>query len=187
MNEKHAVILAVENYQDQQILPVHFAENDARDLLRALSQHGFEERNTTSLLSSQATKTRLESLFRTRFASLEEDDQLIVFYAGHGFASAGSNYITCHDTVLTDLTETSIHLQALFSSIRESRCRSVILLLDCCHSGLPIDQCMRDLLSNMTNQEFENFCEESGYHIAFASSDTTEFSYSSDMLKHGLW
>lgn len=94
MSEKHAIIIAVEDYQDPSIEKVKYAENDARAFATALDQHGFKKINRTCLVSYEATKARLESLLRTRIASLMEDDQLILFYAGHGFADTAKNYIT---------------------------------------------------------------------------------------------
>ncbi len=187
MKEKHALIVAVETYQDRRITPVKYAENDASALASVIRQHGYLETNATLLFSSSATKARIESTLRTRFRSLEEDDNLLVFYAGHGFSSNGKNFITCHDTVLSDLPATSIPFQVLFTALRESRCQRIVLMLDCCHSGLPINESMRGLLSEMTDDEFEDFCGESQYHIAFSSCNIDELSFSSSNLKHGIW
>ncbi len=187
MSKKYALIIAVEEYQDSGITDVKYAENDARKLASVIKQHDFSGTNTKLMLSNLATKTRIESTIRTFFRPLEADDYLLVFYAGHGFSENGQNFITCHDTILTDLTATSVHLQALIAELRKSKCQKVFLLLDCCHSGLEIDESMRGLLSKMTDDQFKDFCKESKYHIAFASCNTDENSFSSDKLKHGIW
>lgn len=187
MSKRYALIIAVEAYQDSGITGVKYAENDANELASVIKQHGFLDANTKMMLSSSATKTRIESAIRTFFRPLEAEDHLLVFYAGHGFSESGQNFITCYDTILTDLTATSVHLQALIKELRRAKCQRILLLLDCCHSGLQIDDSMRGLLSEMTDNEFEDFCEESKYHIAFASCNTDEYSFSSDKLKHGIW
>lgn len=187
MKEKHALIIATEIYQDTQISTVRYAKNDAEDLASVIEEHGYLSPNVTLMVNNSATKTRTESTLRSRFYSLEEDDELLFFYAGHGFSRNGDNFITCHDTVLSDLPATSIPLQMLFTELRKSKCQKIILLFDCCHSGLTINEGMRSLLSDMTDKEFKDFCDESQYHIAFSSCASDEVSYSSTDLKHGIW
>ena len=187
MEEKHAIIIAVEKYQDRKISSVQYAENDANEFAAVIKQHGFNKENITPLISEHATKTRMQSTFKTIFRKLDKDDQLFIFYAGHGFSDANKNYITCHDTVYTDLTATSISLESIFSHVRRLKSHKVIFFIDSCHSGLDIDESMRGMLSEMTDEEFEYFCNESKYHVVFASCNHDESSFSSGSLKHGIW
>lgn len=187
MKEKHALIIATEIYQDTKIPTVQYASNDAEELASIITEHGYLAPNVTLMVNNSATKTRIESALRTRFYSLRKDDELLFFYAGHGFSSNGNNYITCYDTVLSDLPATSIPLQVLFSELHKSKCQKIVLFLDCCHSGVPINEGMRDLLSDMTDKEFQGFCKDSRYHIVFSSCASDEVSYSSSSLKHGIW
>lgn len=187
MAEKHAIIIAVEKYQDRKIQSVLYAENDAKEFASVIEQHGFENLNLTLLINEHATKTRIESTLRTILRRLEKDDILFIFYAGHGFSDASRNYITCHDTVYIDLSSTSIGLQSVFSSVRKTKSQKIIFFLDSCHSGLDIDESMRGLLSEMTDEEFKKFCNESEYHAVFASCDHDESSFSSSKHKHGIW
>ena len=39
----------------------------------------------------------------------------------------------------------------------------------------------------MTDEEFKDFFKDSEYHIAFASCQIDQYSYSSNILKHGIW
>lgn len=187
MNEKHAIIIAVENYQDRKISSVSYAENDANQFASVIEQHGFLKEGISLLISENATKTRIESTFRTILRKLHGDDQLFIFYAGHGFSDANKNYITCHDTIYNDLTSTSVSLQSIFGHVRTSKSQRVLFFLDSCHSGIDIDESMRGMLSEMTDVEFENFCNESKYHVVFASCHNDESSFSSRSLNHGIW
>jgi hypothetical protein len=186
--EKYALLMAVESYHDKRISKVIYAENDATGLDAAIQDVGFPAANIEVMLSSSATKTRIESAIRTLCRRLHAEDELLLFFAGHGFAENGHNFITCHDTVLSDLTATSIRLQDIFSWVRSSRVRKAVLLLDCCHSGFEIDDSMRGLLTEeMMDDEFTAFCDESEYHMAFASCRLDEKSYPSSHFKHGIW
>lgn len=186
-NDKYAFLIAVEQYHDAAINAVQYAESDAKEFASALASHGYAKEMQTTLLSSSATKTRIESVFRTTCESLRKRDQLLLFYAGHGFSDAGHNYLTCHDTIIADPSRTSIRLQWFLDTLRKSDCENALLFLDCCHSGLPIDESMRGLLSDMTDAEFKEFCADSEYHLAFAACKTDQKSFSSSALKHGIW
>ena len=148
MNEIYALIIAIENYIDPSINSVAYAENDAKEILSALSLHNTGTLNSFLLLSKEATKTRIESNLRSILNSATEDDQVIIYFAGHGFAENDDNYLTCADTVRGDLVNTSIPIQTIFTEIRKSKCKKVMIFLDSCHSGFEIDESMRGILSD---------------------------------------
>ena len=187
MNEIYALVIAIENYIDSKINSVAYAENDAKEMLEALSLHNAGSMNSFLLLSKEATKTRIASNLRSILGSASKDDQVVIYYAGHGFAENDHNYLTCSDTVRGDLVKTSISIQTVFSKIRKSKCKKVSIFLDSCHSGFEIDESMRGLLSDMTDEEFADFFNDSEFHIAFASCQIDQYSYSSKVLKHGIW
>ncbi|MDO8447989.1 MAG: caspase family protein [Rhodoferax sp.] len=187
MGQVFGFLIAVEKYQDVGINAVRFAENDATGLRDALELHGLNMANTVLLLSAQATKNRIESEIRRVCKTVRDGDTLYFFYAGHGFSNNSKNYITCHDTVLKDLAPTSIELQGLFTELARSACRKIILFLDSCHSGLEIDDRMRSILSDLSDDDFRNFCQSAEHHQAFSACKPDEQSRSALYLKHGIW
>lgn len=187
MGQVFGFLIAVEKYQDTSITPVRFAENDATGLRDALGLHGLDPANTVLLLSAQATKTRIESEIRRVCKTVEDGDTLYFFYAGHGFSKNDKNYITCHDTVRKDLAPTSIDLQGLLKEFAKSKCRNIVLFLDSCHSGLEIDESMRSILSDMSDDDFREFCRGAEHHQAFSACKPDEQSHSALYLKHGIW
>lgn len=187
MKEIFALIIAIESYIDSSFKSVAYAENDARKFAEALQLHGLDSSNTFLLLSHDATKTRIESRLRSVLNSATKNDQIIIYYAGHGFAENDHNYLTCADTVRGDLIKTSISIQMILKQIKTSHCNQVTLFLDSCHSGFEIDESMRGILTDMTDEEFKAFFKDSKYHIAFASCQIDQYSYSSKVLKHGIW
>lgn len=187
MEQKFALIIGIEQYQDTKISPVGFAEADAVGIAEALELHGFLKGNKEVLLSSCATKTIIESRLRKFLSIAGPKDNLIIFYAGHGFAENDHNYITCHDSQMGDLVNTSISLQYIMKEMGNSKCQHTILFLDSCHSGLKFEESMRGILSEMSEVEFSNFFKDSEYQIGFASCKNDQFSYSSKLLSHGIW
>ena len=187
MAEKHAIIVAVETYRDPAFTRVKYAEDDAKAISATLQLHGYSSDRMSVLTSASATKAPIESTFRTVCAGIREDDTLLVFYAGHGFSDGVRNYITCHDSLKRDLVATSVSIQSLLDEIRASLCKHVVLLLDCCHSGLPIDSSMRGIVGDLSEDDFTKFCEGAEYHLGFAACRVDQKSYCSDKLKHGIW
>ncbi len=187
MAEKFALVIGIENYNEKRISPVKHAEADATGFAKVLQLHGFEPTNIQLVISAAATKTTIESHLRRLFARATEEDQIIIFYAGHGFAENDHNYLTCADTVRGDLVKTSVPLQKLLRKVRNSSCKRVLLFLDSCHSGFDIDESMRGILSDMTDDEFAEFLKDSQYHVLFAACNTDQYSYSTHHLGHGIW
>ena len=183
---KYSFHIAVEKYQDPSINPVDYAEADATDLAAALQLHHFEKRNQQLLLSSQATKTATESKLSASIRRLAEDDTFFLSYAGHGFSKLGENFITCYDTQPSDPIATSISLQRIYNDFRASPCKRIVLLLDSCESGI-LDMPSRSVLSQLIPAELVDFFNNAEFCVCFASSETFQFSYSTPLLKHGIW
>jgi hypothetical protein len=187
MSEGKAFIIGIEEYQRQEISKVDFAEADAQAVADGFKYSGLSEDNIVALLSASATKTTIESKLRTLMTTVRESDQLFFFYAGHGFGMNSSNFITCYDTQPEDLSNTSISLQDLFTKLRASKCRRIIIFLDSCHSGLEMFQGMRQLRVRRLDRELQQLIEQDQYCVGFAACKSDELSYSHSNLGHGIW
>ena len=185
----YAFIVGLENYQAQpkRISQVVYAEADAKGVAQALEQLGVSTADIAVLLSAQATKNTIESRFKAAIAGLTAADTFIFFFAGHGLSINDQNYLTCHDTQRGDLAATSIRLDWILNSLRKTNCKQATFFLDCCHSGLPIDDAMRGIADHVSDAEFQNLFGSSEYHVAFAACKTDESSYPSGTLLHGIW
>ncbi|GMW03140.1 MAG: hypothetical protein AMXMBFR84_42750 [Candidatus Hydrogenedentota bacterium] len=184
---KYAILIAVENYSDTSISSVDYAEADALGLSTALEQHGFDKTEQVLLLSNKATKTSIESQVGRRVRSLTAGDTLCFYYAGHGFAKNGENYITCHDTDVADLERTSVPVQWLFDLFRNSLCNKVMLFLDSCESGILASTKVRGIYTDLTERELEEFFDKSEHCVCFTACKPDESSYPSRLLNHGIW
>lgn len=185
MGTKLALVIAVENYADTRIPPVHFAEEDAKGFEASLKLGG--SASTIALLNTRATKTTILSQLRQQLKFLIADDQLYIFYAGHGFSKNGKNFITCHDTDRDDLEKTSIKLKTLLDMCGQSACKRIAVFLDSCESGITEVPEMRGIYGTMSSTELQEFFQAAEYRTCFASCKILETSYSSKMLKHGVW
>ena len=183
---RFSLLIGLENYAEN-IDSVRYAENDATEFKDCLIELGLDERDISCLLSSYATKTKIEAELR-RIASLaNKDDEIIFFFAGHGVSINSSNYITCYDTVPSDIINTCISLKWIFDLFKSSASQRKIFFLDSCHSGMNIDESMRGIFDTMNESEIKEFFENSEYEVGFASCNSSQFSYSSPNLRHGIW
>jgi len=185
MGDKIALVTAVEKYSHKDISTVDFAEADAKGFAAAIALHGYQAHELTP--SAKATKTSIESHLRREFKRLRVDDEFIFYYAGHGFSMNGHNYITAHDTDPNDLEGTSVRLQWIFDLIDKSECERVLLFLDSCESGITKLAKRRGLYSTMSDAELDEFFRDAEYRVCFSACKTSESSFSSATLKHGIW
>ncbi|MGA2270908.1 MAG: caspase family protein [Bryobacteraceae bacterium] len=185
MGKRLAILVAVEKYLDTHIPSVRYAEADAIGFADALKLGGPLDK--VPLLSSAATRTSIMSKVRQHVNALTSDDELFLFYAGHGFSKDGHNFITCHDTDLNDLENTSIKLKDILEVCGKSNCKRIALFLDSCESGITDLPEIRGIYSIMSDQELQEFFKDTAYKVCLASCKTSESSYSAPALKHGVW
>jgi hypothetical protein len=79
----HALIIGVQDYKDQSIVDLDQPITDARDLMDELvAEYSFEPKNITFLQNPDRTK--IIETFDQLTTSVDNTDNLLVFYAGHG-------------------------------------------------------------------------------------------------------
>lgn len=78
----------------------------------------------------------VEKKLTDAISAATEDDTLLLYYSGHGFSPKNGNglYLACSNTDFTK-PATAIDVNALSQAFAGSRCRSLLLILDCCQSG----------------------------------------------------
>lgn len=182
---KHAILIAVEEYSDPAIESVRFAQNDAEALCEALKLHGCDD--PLVLINEQATKATIESKVKQVTKRLTAGDVLYFFYAGRGFSQAGQNYITCHDTLSNDSEDTSVALGPIFQELHDSPCERVALFLDASESGSLAGSEANGYVDNLKPKEVETILSRAAHCACFASCRDDEQSYSSRELKQGIW
>ena len=145
---KYSFIVSVEHYCDSKISRVIYAENDAIEFAQAIENIGYMNTESMVFINTSATKTMIEAKLKQLSRLVTKDDQIIFYYAGHGFAENVHNYITCYDTLSEDGVSTSIQIQLIFDLLKNS-CNNVLFFFDSCHSGSTIDNKMRSMITSM--------------------------------------
>jgi WD40 repeat protein len=114
-----------------------YADKDAKDLMKLFEKNNdaFNQIHLIPILNLDATKQNIlaikDSLMKTKV-----DDQVIIFYAGHGVFGNDDNYYLAGADVENDNIEgTALSYDDFESLLDKIPARKKILFIDACHSG----------------------------------------------------
>lgn len=78
----YAIVIGINNYEKSNLRDLNYAEHDAREISHILTEYyGFE---VISLYGSEATRRSILKTIRTHITALGENDNLLIFFGGHG-------------------------------------------------------------------------------------------------------
>ncbi|MBV9250277.1 MAG: caspase family protein, partial [Acetobacteraceae bacterium] len=111
-----------------------FAESDAERFKAAISADhvGFSPIDPKGRGKEQIIKHFHE-------VALSSSDELLFYFAGHGYVSLGDFYLVLDDTIQTDLLITALPWDDIKKILKHSKARSKVVILDCCHAGEAVD------------------------------------------------
>lgn len=184
---KVAFLIAVETFACSQIQPLPFAEADVAALAEVLEPLGFAAVDRVVLVNQQATKSSIESRARRVLKGLDEGDELIFYYAGHGFSQGGTNWLACCDTDPDDLAATSVELGWLLKQFHGSDCQKISFFLATGGNGIPAADERSEIAPAWDHAELEEFFHSSEHNVCLAACMPNESPHSSAALKHGIW
>ncbi len=125
-----ALVVGNAAYADQ---PLKNPVNDAKAVSSKLKGLGFEVMLVENLKKREVGRTL------AGFAQkIGRDDEVVVFYAGHGLQVRGENYLPTVDAKIEseeDVETNSLKLNDLLSKLDESRARVKIVILDACRNN----------------------------------------------------
>lgn len=139
--KSYAVVIGVSQYPklkpEQQL---KFTERDADSMFSVLiSKEGgnFKQENVKKLVGAKATLANIKREIETWLPAVtNDDDRVIIYFAGHGFVYKGKVYLAPTDFDYNDPVRTGYSaddLSAAFGSKIKGKWK--VLLTDSCHSG----------------------------------------------------
>jgi hypothetical protein len=186
----YAVLIGIETNQQRGIGSVQFAQADAAAMKDLLVQNlGVPAENITVWLDFEATKSVFENELPYVIRQLAPGDRFIFFYAGHGFFANGTNRLTTWDSHPGNLFGTTVSLEdVLLGPLKSRQGVSSLVFIDACAADLKTNLVQaRDIVSDLTPNEFEALVRSTDHSAAFFACSPNEKAYPSDSLQHGIW
>ncbi|HEX5726504.1 MAG TPA: tetratricopeptide repeat protein, partial [Longimicrobiaceae bacterium] len=161
--KRWAVVVGISSYSDSAIAGLRFADDDAQafhDFLRSerAGGGGFAAENVKLLLNEAATYREIRSALFTFLKGATEDDQVVIYFAGHGAPDPQrlqNLYLLTHDTDAADISGTAFPMDDVNRAIRNLYARDILVITDACHSAAVGGQvATRDLGVNQINEMF---------------------------------
>ena len=190
VSNAYAVVIGIENYQQSAIPGINYAHADAKAMAKVFEEcFGVPNDNIKVWLDKEASFARMASELKHDAIQLEPDDKFYFFYAGHGFWSAeGGNRLTAWDTHPFNTEGTAVRIEdVLLKPLKKVGCKTSALFIDACATALTEKGASRDLLMDMSKDEFLAFSKGAEFLTAYFACSPGEKSWSSPTLKHGIW
>jgi hypothetical protein len=132
----HVFAIGINDYADVPDVP--FADRSAEQFAKIVEKLlGVQKQNTLVLTNADATSGRLRGRLRTLLNRLGPQDQLLLYYAGHGVPGKDgkSAYLLAQDGGPGSYEEPALRLEQLYADIAKSQVGAAKLFIDACFSG----------------------------------------------------
>lgn len=189
----HALLIAVAGYPKVLPLPPVIL-NDARamaEVLTSPSHCGYNRKNVTMLLDSQATLEAIRTALKELADRTLAQDTVVVFFSGHG-ANIGSEIdpesaLVPFDCDPDNLMETLLSAAEFSAALTQIRAQRVIVLIDACHSGGATSfKGMHEIQLGFSEKSLAKLAQGTG-RVSIASSKASEYSLVFEGAKNSLF
>jgi uncharacterized caspase-like protein/tetratricopeptide (TPR) repeat protein len=137
----YALVIGISAYKN---LPaaaqLEFPNRDAEDIYAALiSPEGgqFPAENVHKLINERATIANIKHEIEVWLPAVTQDnDRVLIYFAGHGFVSGGKGWLATYDVDLHNIPNTAYSMEALGTNAGgRIKGKWKVLITDACHSG----------------------------------------------------
>lgn len=147
---RHALVIGVDDYTDSSFLDLSYAAADARAIAKILVERfKFPQENVQLILDKDATKVAIERALEDWACDpdrVDEQDLLVIFFAGHGITRTIGNrgnrgYLVPVDGRAPDgqpIWSSLVGMNFLEDVSEALPVKHALFLLDCCFGGLAV-------------------------------------------------
>lgn len=179
--DKRAVIVGINEYNDEHITNLEGAVNDAKEIRQRLEDCGkFKVEDSHFLTDKSATCDAIRKAVSDLLWQTDSHDIALFYFSGHGFVDSYRNgYIAPHNMLRNEPLVYGINMLELKRIVLNSVDSITLMILDCCHSGIPTkgDRAIPDVISAPYDSYFGNLDKEEGgegkFIIASSEADQT--------------
>ena len=139
-DNSYALIIGINKYQNAQNL--NYAVKDAESIQDILvNTFDFPKDNVISLFNEDATYQNIRKQFSEITKSAEENDRVLIFFAGHGETldlpdGGEQGYLLPYDGDRDDLYLTAVPMDELKQIAFMSKAKHILYLVDACYGGI---------------------------------------------------
>jgi hypothetical protein len=131
---RHALLIGVSHSSVDPTIPrLRFTEQDARlvgETMRTIESGAF---GIATMINPFANEMR--AAIHAFFDKKAPNDELFLFYSGHGIESSDGTYLCCHDTEVSRLALNGFSLDEIARFTNDCKAKQILIVLDCCYSG----------------------------------------------------
>jgi len=185
-SDRWAVLIGINGYHES-LGPLKYSVNDCRRLAEVLTtgDDAFPADHVLVLADDEAaerkpTYANIHSWLASWLAQPDEDDTILVFFAGHGRYEDGKCYLVPGDATLQTIHVTGIPVPYIQELLNRCKARQKVLILDACHSGAGRD------VSTMAAPMMETLSAGKGIYT-LTSCDVDELSHEWDEKAQGVF
>ncbi len=178
---RYAILIGNSQFMDPRLESLRCPDNDVDEFGDILSSKIFCNFDDVSILKNK-TKNEVEQKLEEIIGKTCKDDLVLIYYSGHGKQRNGKLFLVSSDTKDDYLVSTSVSIEFIRNLLGPSKANKVILILDCCYSGLA----GKDLTRNSISDQLNSFSEASGICILTASTSVQE-SWERESEMHGVF
>jgi hypothetical protein len=145
------VLIGVDRYHDRELPSLRAVYNNIEQLYEVLTDKRIWGVKSGRIRKVHDPRTATELIRPIREMSELATDTLIVYYAGHGLKDLNENelYLALPNSV-PGQPETSVRYNMVKQAITRSRqAQRVVVILDCCYSGVAIDGGMSEAVEDI--------------------------------------
>jgi|GEM_PF-2049966 len=161
---RYAILIASSKFKDSNLQTLQCTENDVdglNEILKSPNYCNFAATYPAKNLQNWKILQKIEGILK----KANKDDLVLIYYSGHGkLDSSGKLHLATVNTDISTLKTTSIPIEFIKSIIEDSKTNKVVIILDCCYSGLAGEELSRGGMDDSL-QSFS-----SGTYILTASS-----------------
>lgn len=133
----HALIIGINEYD---IWPkLKYALGDAMDIRNLLTQHyNFNPEHLTFLSDDQATRSNIIQTLRNLLLNLNENDNLLIYYAGHGQLDPLTDdgyWIPVEGAILDESTWIPFSTLTKILTAVHAKAKNILIITDSCFGG----------------------------------------------------
>jgi len=165
-------------------------------ILSESTPFSFNKTFVKKITNKDATKENIELEIVNFLKNTKEEDQVVVFIAGHGVLDKKNNYYYApHDMDFTHITKNGVAFKTIINGLSNTKAINKLLLMDTCHAGNTLDitdsnnnkttisekgkrgtvtqssnKAPKFKISDIVSTLFEDFLSKSGVTILSASS-----------------